>query len=134
MSSNCQSQSQSHSILLVGVAEPGGMQIAESLRDAGFQTTQTPRRNEAQQALASGQYAAVLIRQDAARDTLTAFCRTARAGNDQLVIIPALTGRDERLELELFGIGVDDVVADHHTPQAIAKRLAVHIAGRQRMN
>ena len=119
-------------VLLVDAGEPICVQIAGALQQAGFDITQTTGLDEAREALESGDYSAVIIHHGAVPDALAAFCRDARSGDEQLVIIPALTGWDERLELELFDIGVDDVITDRHTPQAVAKRLAVRLRRRSR--
>ena len=124
----------SQRILLVGGSQSRCAEIAGALQQAGFDITQTAGLGEACEALGSGDYSAVIIHHSAAADALAAFCREARSADRRLVIIPSLTRCDEKLELELFDSGVDDVVTDRHTPQAVAKRLAVRIAGRQRMN
>ena len=69
----------------------------------------------------------MIIHHSAAADALAAFCREVRSADARLVIIPYVAGCDEKLELELFDSGVDDVITDRHTPQAVAKRLAVRI-------
>jgi DNA-binding response OmpR family regulator len=132
--SESQRQSLAGKVLLVDNGESAWPQVTGLLEQVGLQTTQTPCRSEASEALASKEYSAVIIHQNTAPDSLTAFCRTARAGNEQLVIIPAVIACDESLELKLFASGVDDIVTDTHTPQALAKRIAVRIANRQRMN
>ena len=76
----------------------------------------------------------MIVHHSAAPDALADFCREVRSADERLVIIPSVAGGDEGLELELFDSGVDDVVTDRHTPQAVAKRLAVRVAGRQRVN
>ena len=91
----------------------------------GFHTTHAAGLGEACEALGSGDYSAVIIHHSAAADGLAAFCREARSADRRLVIIPCVTCYAE--ELELFDSGVDDVITDRHTPQAVAKRLAVRL-------
>ena len=121
------SQYQGQRVLLVNAGQPIFAKVAGAIEQARFDITQTPGLGEAREALGSGDYSAVIIHHSAAPDALAAFCREARSADERLVIIPSLAGCDEKLELELFDIGVDDVITDRHTPQALAKRLAVRL-------
>ena len=133
MSCDCKSQGQCEcgKVLLVDNGEAVWPQIVKTIQQAGFQTTHSPCGQEANEVLQAGGYSAVIIHQSAAPDALAAFCRDARSGDEQLVIIPMPIGCNERLESELFDIGVDDIVTDRHTPQALATYLAVRIASWQ---
>jgi len=128
MSCNCQCQYQE--VLLVDAREPICVEIAGALQQGGFSATQIAGLDEAGEVLSAGGCSAVIIHHSAAADGLVAFCREARSDDERLVVIPVLTGCDEKLELELFDGGVDDVVTDRHTPQAVAKRLAVRLRRR----
>jgi PleD family two-component response regulator len=122
-----QHQSQQTSVLVVANQEPPCSQLGDLLAQAGLQITHTPCPHQAAKALQTPTYSAAIIHQNTAPDTLTHFCQTARSANEQLTIIAILTHHDEELETALFASGVDDVVTDHHTPQAITKRLTTRL-------
>jgi DNA-binding response OmpR family regulator len=121
-------------ILLICSRRSGRERIAQPLGYTGFDCSRIHGAQEAVKELANAQYSAVIVHQDALGNGLADFCRQARSADHRLVIIASVSDHSESLELELFGCGVDDIVTDTHTPQALAKRIAVRLANRQRMN
>jgi DNA-binding response OmpR family regulator len=83
--------------------------------------------------LASGLYDAVVVHERAVGGRLLAFCRRIRLMDPKIVIVSSLARRRDWLEQELFGCGVDDVVSDQFSPSAVAVRIAVRLADRDRM-
>ena len=83
--------------------------------------------------LATGSYDAIVVHERAVEGRLLGFCRQARLRDPQLVIVSSLARQRDRLEQELFGCGVNDVISDEFSASAVATRIAVRLADRNKM-
>ncbi len=83
--------------------------------------------------LASGKYDVIVVYERAVGGRLLGFCRRIRLMDPKIVIVSSLARRRDWLEQELFGCGVDDVVSDQFSPSAVAVRIAVRLADRDKM-
>jgi DNA-binding response OmpR family regulator len=120
------------SVLLVYASQSGYDTMACRLGDLGFYCSHAHHAKEALKELTSDQYSAVIIHQGAAGNNMANFCRQVRAISRRLVIFASLTDHNEKLELALFAVDVDDVVTDHHPPACVAKRIAIRLVSRRK--
>ena len=83
--------------------------------------------------LATGSYDAIVVHERAVGGRLLGFCRRARLTDPRLVIVSSLARQRDWLEQELFGCGVNDVISDEFSASAVATRIAVRLADRDKM-
>ena len=106
---------------------------ADSLTAEQMQVFFVSSIRTASKRLATGSYDAVVVHERAVGGRLLGFCRRVRLRDPRLVIVSSLARQRDWLEQELFGCGVNDVISDEFSPSAVATRIAVRLADRDKM-
>jgi len=126
-------QAENTTVLLLDRTGSDNAVRAESLMAEQMQICFVSSIGPAVKHLATGLYDAVVVHERAVGEELLRFCRRARLRDPRLVIVSSLARQRDCLEQELFGCGVNDVISDGFSPSAVATRIAVRLADRDRM-